>query len=174
MAIILATLLMLSTSSTGYAELSLSLAVYGLVAGISLMRGKLLVQHAILVVSIWTAITVLLGLYLYDEHLLDAMIKMLKAATVNKSTWDSALERGSWNAQSLRNFIDTYGIGVGLGSTRSSSWPISVLAQLGIIGAITFGVAIATLASSLFLSKEETGLLGCQRLRRQLCLVWRH
>lgn len=85
----------------------------------------------------------------YDEHLMDPMVNMIASATINKSTSESAIERGVWSARSIGNFIETYGMGVGLGSTRSSSWPISVLVQLGIVGAAGFGIAIATLAESL-------------------------
>jgi hypothetical protein len=152
--IVLGTLLILSTSSTAYAGLGLLVFVYGLAVGFNFLRGRIFTHHVVLLVFLWTASTVLLALYLYDEHFMDPMVNMLANATINKGMSSSAIERGSWNARSLSNFIETYGIGVGLGSTRSSSWPISVLAQLGIVGAVGFGIAIAILALSLVRSKQ--------------------
>jgi hypothetical protein len=60
-----------------------------------------------------------------------------------------------WNAQSIQNFLDTFGVGVGLGSTRSSSWPISVIAQLGVIGGVAFAIAVGALAMGLLRWNES-------------------
>lgn len=49
---------------------------------------------------------------------------------------DSGVERMSWNAQGLANFVETYGLGVGLGSTRTSSFIVASLASVGAIGTL--------------------------------------
>ena len=153
-AIVLTALLITSTSSTAYGGLGLSVAFYGLAVGVNFLRGRIFTHHVALLLFLWTALTILLALCLYDEHLIDPLVDMLANATINKSTSFSAIERGTWNKLSLSNFVETYGVGVGLGSTRSSSWPISVLAQLGVVGAVIFGIAISLFALSLLRSKQ--------------------
>jgi len=57
---------------------------------------------------------------------------------LSKSTSSSAVERGSWNTYGLQNFLDTYGLGVGLGTARTSSFPVAVLSNVGVPGALFF------------------------------------
>jgi hypothetical protein len=146
-AVVLLMLLIFSTSSTAYAGLAILLAVYSVASVVSILRGRIQMHHILMFASGWIALTMLVALYLYDERQMDPIVKMLLDATLNKSESASALERGMWNAQSIQNFFDTFGMGVGLGSTRSSSWPISVLAQLGAIGSVGFIIAVAALAT---------------------------
>ena len=67
----------------------------------------------------------------YVQNLLDTFF-------FNKLSTASGVERSSWNRQSIQNFFDTYGFGVGNGSSRASSFPVAVLASLGIVGVIPF------------------------------------
>jgi hypothetical protein len=122
------------------------LAAYSMAAVKSIMRGRLQLHHIVMFTLGWMALAFLLALYLLDERAMDPVFRMIVNATVNKSVSASAIERGMWNAQSIQNFIDTFGIGVGLGSTRSSSWPISVIAQMGVIGGVGFLIALAAVA----------------------------
>ena len=78
------------------------------------------------------------GYSAYVKGLLDGMI-------FNKLSTASGVERSAWNSQALQNVIDTFGFGVGNGSVRASSFPIAVLASLGIIGALMFGMFFFTL-----------------------------
>lgn len=55
----------------------------------------------------------------------------------------SGIERSEWAMQSLRNFTETGGLGVGLGSSRPNGWPTAVLGQLGIVGAVLWLVFLA-------------------------------
>jgi len=58
---------------------------------------------------------------------------------LNKAGSSSGIERMSWNSQGVTNFLDTYGIGVGLGSIRASSFIVVVLANLGVVGVVCYG-----------------------------------
>jgi hypothetical protein len=60
----------------------------------------------------------------------------LDALIFSKSNTDSAIVRSSWNSSALQNFLDSYGFGLGLGTVRASSYPIAVLSNVGIPGAI--------------------------------------
>jgi len=141
----LVVLLALSTSSTGYVGLAGLLLCLILFAFALRMHGPILFDHAAWLGVSLAMLAVVLALHIYDDELFDPWIAMVFDATINKPISDSGVERAYWNQLSLAAFLDTQGIGVGLGSTRSSSWPISVLAQLGVIGAIGFAVAVGAL-----------------------------
>ena len=138
-------LLALSTSSTAYVGLAGLLLCLILFAFASGLRGRILIDHVALFAFGLTLIVIVLALYMYDEHLFDPWVAMVLDATFNKPMSDSGMERSYWNRLSVEAFVNTQGIGVGLGSTRSSSWPISVLSQLGVIGAAGFAVAVCAL-----------------------------
>jgi hypothetical protein len=53
---------------------------------------------------------------------------------LNKLDSASGIERGMWNRQALQNFLDTYGLGVGTGTVRTSSYPVTLLAGVGVVG----------------------------------------
>lgn len=59
---------------------------------------------------------------------------------LNKVNGDSFATRSHWNATAWEAFKDTFGLGVGLGSTRTSSWPIALLSNTGVLGALLFFV----------------------------------
>lgn len=63
------------------------------------------------------------------EALVDRMI-------FGKATSDSFDQRMAWNRVSLQALADTYGVGVGIGGTRTSSWPVAVASNLGLPGAM--------------------------------------
>lgn len=62
----------------------------------------------------------------------------LDSALFSKSSSNSGLERASWNASALQNFLDTFGLGTGLGSVRASSFALALLSNLGIAGTLFF------------------------------------
>jgi hypothetical protein len=56
----------------------------------------------------------------------------------SKATSASGIERASWNTYALQNFFDTYGLGVGLGTARTSSFAMALLGNLGLPGTIFY------------------------------------
>jgi hypothetical protein len=73
------------------------------------------------------------------QNLLDTLV-------LNKMSTDSGIERSSWNKQALQNLFDTFGFGVGNGSVGVSSFPVGVLASLGVFGALIFGMFFVKVA----------------------------
>lgn len=66
----------------------------------------------------------------------------------NKQLSDSARERNAWTAQGFEAFKATFGIGVGIGSVRTSNFFVNILASTGIAGALVFaGAMIRTFAA---------------------------
>ncbi|THV10205.1 hypothetical protein [Rhizobium rhizophilum] len=63
---------------------------------------------------------------------------------LSKPTSLSALERGSWNASGISNFFDSYGLGVGLGTVRTSSFAVALLSNVGVPGTMFFLLFLLT------------------------------
>jgi hypothetical protein len=63
----------------------------------------------------------------------------LNLVIFNKSVSDSGIERDSWNAVAAHNIIDSYWLGLGIGTVRASSFIIALLASVGIPGALLYG-----------------------------------
>ncbi len=127
-------LLILSTSSTAYG----GLGVLGLAAILPLLwgalHGRLRPLDWFLLAAGGGAVAALMGVVLYDEALFRPFTELFRTMVLEKASSVSGQERAYWNARSLKSFFDTYGLGVGLGSSRSSSWIVSALAQFGLIG----------------------------------------
>ncbi len=157
-ALVLLALLLFSTSSTAYISLAVLFAAYGTGTIRSLLSGRISVYDIGLFLFALFAVAGVLFAYLVNQHSVDPFFNMLLNATVNKVASDSAVERGSWNQLSIDNLFGTYGVGVGLGSTRSSSWALSILAQLGVIGGAAFLIAVGVLISCLL--RKRSGLVG--------------
>ncbi len=87
----------------------------------------------------------ILGTYLYNPELFRPFFDLLQTMVLDKASSSSGKERTYWNLRSLQSFLDTYGLGVGLGSSRSSSWPVSVLSQLGVVGSFMVALLIGFL-----------------------------
>ncbi len=72
--------------------------------------------------------------------LLDPVTEMFDSSIATKLSSSSGQERMSWNMNGLSNFFNTFGLGAGLGSVRTSSFLVSIVANLGIIGLVMFGL----------------------------------
>jgi hypothetical protein len=102
-----------------------------------------------------------------------SIMSMMDAMIFNKMSTSSGIERSSWNAQAIQNFLDTMGFGIGNGSVRASSFPVALIASLGVFGALTY---------SLFLVQIWMGKRGApaadsieesiQQAARSACLGW--
>lgn len=83
---------------------------------------------------------VLAGLYimLFMPGVMRALSNFVDATILAKADSASGVERSSFNTQAFTNFLDTYGIGVGLGSIRVSSFVMVVLASFGVPGTVFY------------------------------------
>lgn len=75
---------------------------------------------------------------LLDGGVRAALDDYLGTLVYSKAASQSGLERASWNAAAFQNWIDTYGLGAGLGSVHASSFPLAVGANLGVPGCALF------------------------------------
>ena len=93
------------------------------------------------------------------EHILDSLI-------FNKASSASGQERGLWAEYGLRTFLDTYGLGAGVGSIRSNGWLSVYLGSVGIPGfllALVFWLQVLLKPLSQALSDEASAVfIACK------------
>ena len=126
-------LLVLSTSSTGLAGAPLVLAIlYGTltrrgfhptrpIGSTILLCAPLIAVAAVIVAQVSSEATEPIRAYIND-------------LIFDKSITSSGIERSIWNTVALQNFYDSYGLGVGLGTVRTSSFPMALLSNVGVPG----------------------------------------
>jgi O-antigen ligase len=136
LSVVLLILLFLSTSTTAYAALAVLILGFLLSTTIAVVCNALNRQMLV----VWAAVSIVtagIGLAVFAEaRFVEPLSAMLNTMIFEKHASASGLERAYWNMKGLQSFFDTHMLGTGLGSTRSSSWAVSVLAQLGLIGAL--------------------------------------
>lgn len=127
-----------STSSTGLAGLPIMLFIMFL-TGIHLAWKDRITGAGLLAVSLAPLLIVLFILYLaIDDQLGRHVYDYVNLVVLNKASSDSGVERSSWNDIGIQNFYDSAGLGVGLGTARTSSFIVALLAGLGVPGTIFY------------------------------------
>ena len=77
-------------------------------------------------------------LLLLHPELADRLTEFFGVTVARKLDSLSGLERTAWNQQAWTNFLDSRGLGVGLGSARASSFVLVLLSNVGVAGATLF------------------------------------
>jgi hypothetical protein len=78
----------------------------------------------------------------------DSLSEFFNEVVLSKADSDSGRERFMWNAMAYESFLDTSGLGAGLGSARASSYVLVLLSNVGIEGAILFAIFLALILFS--------------------------
>lgn len=131
-------MLLLSTSSTAYAALAAYVTLVSLAgAGRTLTRYEPL-HFGIGAWLLWGAAVAACAALLLRPEIADRLADFFGVTLVRKLDSLSGIERGSWNLQAWTNFLDSRGLGVGLGSARASSFVLVLLSNVGIAGALLF------------------------------------
>lgn len=147
--LLLLALELLSTSSTAYVGLAaLSIPVMLAVAR-SLLNGRLARQELAMIAASGVLLVTAIAISLGDLGLLDSVSRLVDTMIFDKSLSSSGQERAYWNAMSLQALFDTSGLGVGFGSSRASSWPIALVSQLGVLGAVLMALLLLSVARGL-------------------------
>lgn len=129
-------LLVFSTSSTAYVGGILVSVPLLISISKSALRDRLAKQDLVLLLMAAAGVLAAIAIYLVNEKAFESFWQLIDTVVLNKATTASGQERAYWNYQSLQSFYDTGGLGVGLGSSRASSWIVAVISQLGIFGAL--------------------------------------
>ena len=146
LSVILLALLLLSTSSTAYVGLAVISVPVAFSMFLSFVSGRF-PRHDILLVSAFSlGLLAVLALALQREGFFDAIWQFIDSMILNKVNSDSGHQRTYWNVRSLQTVFDTVGLGVGMGSSRASSWLIAVLSQLGLVGSVLMATLVAVVA----------------------------
>jgi len=115
----------------------------------SLAIGRFLVRDVFLLAIAAVGLAVLLGLFLGNEKLMEPYVGLIDTTVFRKLESSSASTRIYWNYKSLLAFWDTWGLGIGMGSSRSSSLIVSIISQFGVIGTIIFGALVGYMLQGL-------------------------
>lgn len=154
LSLLLAGLLLLSTSTTAY--VSLALVSLPLLCSVtySILLSRIRKRDLVLAAFAFIGITAIGVVQASNENLLTPFVDLVNSMVFEKHASSSGIERAYWNAKSLQAFQDTGWLGIGLGSSRSSSWAVSVLSQLGALGAAAMAVIVGFLAGSLGIARR--------------------
>ncbi|MEM8650349.1 MAG: hypothetical protein AAGF54_07465 [Pseudomonadota bacterium] len=105
------------------------------------------------------AFAVLNLVVLFSPSILDPFVAMVDRMVLQKTNSHSFEERTFWMAIAWNAFFDTYFLGTGVGSTRSSSAALGVLSNVGLPGVLLFGLFLTRL-----LLVRTNGMAGSERL----------
>ena len=112
-----------------------------LIAGLAFTLGFLMRRTSVsALVSIGTCAAVIAALWVLP--VVTTFVQAVVDEKVSSSSYD---DRSSSDSDSYLIFLDTFGMGVGLGTSRASSFLPSLLSTTGLVGALLFAVAVATL-----------------------------
>lgn len=148
LSVALLALLILSTSTTAYVGGAI-LALFLLASLTSAaVQNRLRKEDLVLLVGALLALALIVGVAVYNDRILDPFRQLFDAMVLDKSASASSEERSYWNYRSLQSVLDTVGLGIGLGSSRASSWIIAVISQLGIVGSVLIGLLVVEIIRS--------------------------
>lgn len=132
----------LSTSSSGL----VGLALFGFLAITEwawrarsnsknkIAKRGLMVEIVILNILLIASLTV----FLVKPQLFNPIIEMFDTMVFKKTESSSYEERSMWTTVSWQALLDSYGIGIGLGSTRASNGFVTLTSSVGFIGAMFY------------------------------------
>ncbi|MGC4089029.1 MAG: hypothetical protein QM756_14230 [Polyangiaceae bacterium] len=131
-------LLLLSTSTTAYAALGLYLAGWAAaLLGRFYLSGGVPRAGDLLGWSLGIATALGVSSLLWPQ-LFGRVAEFAQMTVLSKMQSSSGVERNAWNQQAWSNFVDTFGLGVGLGSARASGFALVLLSNVGVVGTLLF------------------------------------
>jgi len=150
----------LALSSTGFVALAIAIAFIMSRVSLQTISGSMSRDtgfRILLLIVVGTVFFMLLGLLTSS---FDYFLIFLDELIFNKSTSLSALERGAWAQRGYEIGIETYGLGAGLGSTRSNGLLAVLISNIGIPGLFLYGMflweVLKKAKKSDALSKEQS------------------
>jgi hypothetical protein len=165
--------LLFSTSTTAYVGLAAFLTVSYLQVLISTYRTPLTLPTTIFIFVVPVAVLVMVLVIALNDEYWASLQNLLDTLVLNKMSTDSGVERSSWNNQALQNLFDTFGFGVGNGSVRASSFPVGVLASLGVFGGLIFAMFFAKVLFSRARAEPYDPLDdGYRQAAKSVCIAW--
>jgi hypothetical protein len=163
--------ILFATSTTGYVGLcSFLLIQYAMFLAQLLARRATRNILAFLVFAPLVVSLIVVSVWM-DADARHTVAQLIDITIFSKLDSDSGIERASWNAQALRAFRDTMGLGAGIGSVRASSWLIAVPASIGVLGALAYGMFVACVLVGRPFRRPDPRAGAIQSAARASCLA---
>ena len=108
--------------------------------------------------SVVVSLVIVLALMiLLRPAIMDPVFALIDRMVLEKTSSSSFEERGMWRMVALNSIGETYGFGVGVGSTRSSSSIVAIFSGTGVLGGLLYHAFVlqALLRSPVGLPPEE-------------------
>lgn len=86
---------------------------------------------------------IVVGMAIVFPGLVQTVYDFMHEILLSKSGSQSGRERSAWNELAFQTFLDTSGLGAGLGSARASSYLLVLLSNIGLPGLLLFGYFVA-------------------------------
>lgn len=165
----MAILLVMSTSSGGYVGIGVLVGLIGLdwfTRVFRIARPKFLVRGVHLEFFLALAgLGFVAAALMIAPNMFDPAIARIDEMVFNKTETGSYIERSMWTSSSFEAGLDSYLIGVGLGSTRASNFAVSIFASTGILGFLLyFGFVIRLMLRSAP-ANDPYGQMMCSALQ---------
>ncbi|MDE1902164.1 MAG: hypothetical protein KGI37_11095 [Alphaproteobacteria bacterium] len=137
----------LSTSSTAYASMFVILGLYLFYTIHAIAEDGTIIRRSAVRKAVWGTglIFVLLVVALIDQRVIDYAANMVDTLIVKKQYTESYIERSSWTQAGMEAFAASLGLGVGVGSVRTSNFFVNLLASTGVPGTLLFFIFLAAL-----------------------------
>ena len=130
-------MLLACTSTAGYVALALYAIL--LLARFFVSPASFRLNKAVPVgMAVLAGLTLILGVFAFVPHVAESAGRALKQITVGKADSLSGRQRLYDVSVGLKAFQETWGLGIGAGSFRSSSIIVAILGGTGIIGFLAF------------------------------------
>jgi hypothetical protein len=119
------------------------------------------------------AVTAAFAIHLVNPDFFQPLIRLFETTVLNKSSSVSADERMYWTSKSIQSLVDTGGLGIGFGSSRSSSWVVSVVTQLGVLGSMLMAAVVFEFARGAERTRRsDAELVALHDSVRSFALLW--
>jgi hypothetical protein len=136
-----------STSTSAYVGLVVLLTIYAVWCVVRAIEGRTALSPRV-VIELSAAVLVFLAGFaavILHPELLDQPQAMMDVIFFKKIYSSSYYDRSLWNKMALDALWQTWGVGVGVGSARTSNWLVSVLSNTGVLGGLAMLGFIARL-----------------------------
>lgn len=141
----LAVSLLLCTSTTAYVATAVIVLIVLAFCATRILRRQANSRHLVYIAVCLFAIPLLVMTVLLIPSVSESIGNLLHATLTTKLESQSGEERMRWNVQALNSLLETSGMGAGLGSIRTSSFLVALLANIGILGTILFFLFLISL-----------------------------
>ncbi len=154
----LALALVLCTSTTAYVASAMMGLVVLAFCVVRIVRSTATSRHLTYVAVCLFALPLLIMAVMLIPAASESISNLIHATVTTKLDSQSGEERMRWNAQALNSFIDTSGMGAGVGSIRASSFIVALLANVGILGTVIFFAFMVSLVRSVLRRNDGSGI----------------